>query len=394
MREVDTLALSAALCAVPVSIAVAESLLAIALVARLAVLIRSHSFPKLPRAFHSWLVWAGLEIVSWLHAGRPASGMGEIRHLFLICALFVLMPALARPGCRLAVWRGIFVTATAGSIALIVGFAIRMIRYRHELATAGDPSLYLRSGGFLHHWMIYAVVEILVFAALPEFYSAYPEHRRWIAPVLAINTIAIFFSLTRGLWLGCLVLLVIHLALRRSRLLWAVPALPAVAFLLAPGPVRYRIHESLQSDYYSNAERMQMWRVGWQMIRDRPVFGVGPGRVDALYTQYLAPGEPVPAYHGHLHNDAIQLAAQFGLPVLAAAILFLGVLLGDLLRTLRRSPDRETRFISSAGLMGVAAFLLAGFTDYAYGHSIGLILFSFVALSPLVPEPTVLTSTA
>ena len=394
MREIDALALGAALCAVPVSIAVAESLLAIALLACLVVLIRSRSFPQLPRVFHFWLVWAALEIVSWLHAGRPAVGIGEIRHLFLLCAMFVLMPALARPGYRLAVWRGIFVTASAGSIALIVGFAVRMIRYHHELAAAGDPSLYLRSGGFLHHWMIYAVVEIMVFAAMLEFLTAYPEERRWVVPALAINTIAIFFSLTRGLWLGCLVLLAIHLAWRRPRLLWAVPALPALAFLLAPGPVRYRITESLQSDYYSNAERMQMWRVGWQMIRERPLFGVGPGHVEALYTRYLAPGEPVPAYHGHLHNDAIYLAAQFGVPVLCAAILFVAVLLRDLLRTLRRAPDREARFLASAGLMGVIAFLLAGLTDYAYGHSVGLILLSFVSLSPLVQGAAVSTESS
>jgi O-antigen ligase len=140
----------------------------------------------------------------------------------------------------------------------------------------------------------------------------------------------------------------------------------------------------MQADYYSNAERLQMWRVGWQMIRENPVFGVGPGRVEPLYTRYLAPAEPVPAYHGHLHNDAIQLAAEFGVPVLSAAVLFLAMLLWNLLGALRSAPDRETRFLCSAGLMGMVAFLLAGLTDYAYGHSVGLILFSFVSLSPLV----------
>ncbi|HEY9142255.1 MAG TPA: O-antigen ligase family protein [Bryobacteraceae bacterium] len=388
-RSVDALALAAALCAAPVSIAAAEILLALALVTHLAVSIRSRSLPKPPRVFYFWLIWAALEIVSWLCSAHPAAGKGEIRHLFLICALFVLLPTLARPGYRLAVWRGVLVTATASSLALIVGFAVRILRYRHELSAGGDPSLYLRSGGFLHHWMIYAVVEMLVMAGLLEFHAAYPEERRWVRPAIAINAVAVFFSLTRGLWLGCLVLLVIHLAVRSPRLLWAVPALPALAFLLAPGPVRYRIHESLQSDYYSNAERLQMWRVGWQMIRERPIFGVGPGLVEPLYTRYLAPAEPVPAYHGHLHNDAVQLAAQFGLPVLCAAILFLAVLLRDLLRTLRSAPDRETRFLCSAGLMGLVAFLLAGLTDYAYGHSVGLILFSFVSLSPLVPAPTI-----
>ena len=33
--------------------------------------------------------------------------------------------------------------------------------------------------------------------------------------------------------------------------------------------------------------------------------------------------------------------------------------------------------------LGMIGFLLAGLTDYSYGHSLGLILFSFVALAPL-----------
>ena len=130
------------------------------------------------------------------------------------------------------------------------------------------------------------------------------------------------------------------------------------------------------------------------MISEHPLLGVGPGRVDALYTRYLSPGEPVPAYHGHLHNDAIHLAAQFGIPVLCAALLFLAILLRDLLRAFHRASDRETRFVCSAGLLGLTAFLLAGLTDYAYGHSLGLILFSFVALSPLAPAVSIRANTA
>jgi O-antigen ligase len=159
--------------------------------------------------------------------------------------------------------------------------------------------------------------------------------------------------------------------------------MPVLAFVIAPQPVRYRAIESFQPDYYSNAERVQMLRVGWRMIREQPLFGVGPGRVDKLYTSYLAPGEPVPAYHGHLHNDAVHLAAQFGLPVLGASILFLAMLARDLLRAYQRASDRESRFLCSTALLGMAGFLLAGLTDYTYGHSLGLILFSFVSLAPL-----------
>ena len=318
-RRIDTLAAGAALCAAPLSIAVSELFLGAALAARLIYLVRDHNGIHPPRVFWWWIAWAGLEIVSWLQSPQMPAGLGEVRHLVLLAGLFLILPALDRVESRMAVWRGIFITSTFGSASVIFGFLKQAIRYHHEIAAGGDPAFYLRTGGLLHHWMIYSTVEVLVFGALLEFGSNYPAHRRWTMPALAIHVVAIGMSLTRALWLACFLLLSAHLILRRSKGIWALVLAPATAFLLAPGPFRTRISESLQRDYYSNAERAQMWEVGWRMIRERPFTGVGAGRVAQLYTSYLSPGAPVPAYHGHLHNNALQLAAQFGLPVLLAA---------------------------------------------------------------------------
>jgi O-antigen ligase len=146
------------------------------------------------------------------------------------------------------------------------------------------------------------------------------------------------------------------------------------------------MRDSVRPEYFSNAERMQMWAVGWRMIRDKPLGGVGAGRVAQLYTAYLPPGAPVPAYHGHLHDNAVQLAAEFGLPVLCAALLCLTALLRDLAKAYSNARRRDDRFLCRAALLGTAGFLIAGLTDYTYGHSLGLIALSFVALAPLIGE--------
>jgi O-antigen ligase len=380
MLPFSSLAAALGLATVPLSIAVSESFLAIALALHLIRSIRERTPLDLPRICWLWLAWAALEVLSWLHSPNLEAGAGEIRHLFLIAAIFAILPVIDRP---IAIWRGLFLTSSIGSIALVIGAVQRMIRYRVEIALAPDPSFYIRNGGLLHHWMIYATVEILLFGALLEFRAFYPEERRWTTPALVIHCLGILFSLTRTLWLGCLLIAAMHLLWRRSRWIFALPALPIVVFLLAPSAVRSRVIDSAHLDYYSNAERIQMWRVGAKMIREHPVFGVGPGRVEQLYTSYLAPGDPVPAYHGHLHNNALQLAAQFGLPVLAAAVLWLAILLKDLIRALGRAATRERRFLYRSALLGVAGFLIAGLTDYTYGHALGLILFSFVAIFPL-----------
>jgi hypothetical protein len=191
-----------ALCAVPLSIAVSEIFLALALLLRLVRIARHQASLSAPRFCWFWLLWAALEVAAWAHSPELRAGLGEMRHLLLIAALFVTISCLDRARDCVQVWRGIFVTATVGSLALIVSFFARIVQYHRELIAGGDPAFYLRSGGLLHHWMVYATVEVLVFGALLEFSAAYPEERRWLTPALAINCLAVLLSLTRSLWLA------------------------------------------------------------------------------------------------------------------------------------------------------------------------------------------------
>jgi len=382
-RAADAVLLGLAVCAAPISIALCEALLAGSLLFRVTALARRRAKLYLPRTFRFWSAWAALEVAVWLASPDRRAGQGEMRHLALVGTLFLVVPALERVADRVAAWRGAALGATLGSLFLIGHFVRQLVSYHGT----SDPVLYLRSGGLLHHWMVYGTVEVVVFAGLLELWHFYPEHHRRLLPVLAVNAIAVVLSLTRMLWIACVALLVLHLAWRRSRWILAVPPMLCALFFLVPGAVRSRLSDSVQPDYYSNSERLQMLRVGWKMILDKPLTGVGPGRVEALYTQYLSAGEPVPAYHGHLHNNLVQLAAAFGLPTTIAAMVFTAVLFFDLRRRYLRAEDRDSRFLCRTSLLGLTGFLLAGMFDYTYGHSLGIILLGFAVLAPLAPAP-------
>ncbi|HEX5229072.1 MAG TPA: O-antigen ligase family protein [Bryobacteraceae bacterium] len=374
-RQWDARLFALAICFVPVSIAITETFLAGALLFRIAAIVRKRARIAVPGVFWFWLVWAGLEVIAWLRSPGLRTGWGEMRHLLLIAALFLLVPALSGVADRIAVWRGLVITASVSSFYLIGHFFFELATYHGPL----DPVVYLRGGGLLHHWMIYATVEILVFAGLLELRHYYPEERRWLLIALAVNTVAIVLSLTRTLWICALLVLILHLAWHGSRWLWLTPLI-AVGFLALPGAVRSRVIESENAGYYANAERIQMLEVGWRMIREHPLSGVGPGRVEETYTSYLAPGDPVPAYHGHLHNNLVQLAAEFGIPAAVAAAVFV-VALGVALYSRNRDDEEPgLQFLRRAALLGLVGFVAAGMFDYTYGHSLGLILCAFVLL--------------
>ena len=380
--RLDAWCLGLALSAVPASVALTDSLLVCAVVFRVAALYRARERPYVPRPFWFWLAWAILEVFAWLRSPQLGAGTGEMRHLFLIAALFFLIPTFDALPDRVIVWRGILAVATISSIVLIVKFTGRLLFYRGNL----DPIIYLRGGGLLHHWMVYGTVEILVFAGLLQLWHFYPEDRWWLLPLSVIHCVAIILSLTRMVWICCLLLLAAHFVWTRSRWVWAVPTIPVLIFFLAPHAVRSRITDSAQPEYYSNAERLQMLHVGWQMMREKPWTGVGPGRVDGLYTKYLSPSDPVPAYHGHLHNNVVQLAAEFGLPVVVAALVFVAVLLRDLRIRYQAASSRDEKFLCRTSFLSLAGFVVAGAFDYTYGHSLGLTLLGFAVLSPLAPS--------
>ena len=130
-----------------------------------------------------------------------------------------------------------------------------------------------------------------------------------------------------------------------------------ILYLISPSAVRVRVANSIDLNYYSNSERLQMLKVGWQMMREHPLTGVGPGRVDKLYESYLSSGDPVPAYHGHLHNNLAQIVAQFGIPATVLLLLFVGVVFHNLVNVRKTATTRDARFRfadSSSGLHGIS----------------------------------------
>ena len=327
-----------------------------------------------------------MEVLVWLFSPSLSDGWGEVRHLLLIGSLLLVLPALDCDSARVTAWQGLFLGSAISSFFLIGDFISRLVSYRREIAAGDDVSFYLRTGGLLNNWMVYGTVEVLIFAGLLSFWFAFPDRRRRWWPVLALNALAVVLSLTRTLWVAAFLILLLQLLRNRSRWIFALPILLAGVYFLAPGAIRSRLKVSMNPDYFSNAERIQMLQVGWQMAREHPWAGVGPGRVEKLYQSYLDPSAPVPKYHGHLHNNLAQMAAQFGIPTTLAAVLLGLILTREIVRASRKAASSDRRFLCQAASFSLFGFIVAGCFDYTFGHSLNLILLAFAVWAPLMIE--------
>jgi O-antigen ligase len=191
-----------------------------------------------------------------------------------------------------------------------------------------------------------------------------------------ICTAALLLSLTRNAWLGTLAGLVALAFLRAPKALWLLPV--GAAALLVLGPAR--VIDRLTVTDASSRDRYYMWQAGVDMIRDKPVFGQGPRMIQAVYPAYRWPEAPN-LMTPHLHNNALQIAAERGLPCLAWWLWLVAAVLGDAWREVHRGAFGPG-WAAAAAFALLVAVLVAGLFEYNFGDSEILMFLLLVSSLP------------
>jgi O-antigen ligase len=202
------------------------------------------------------------------------------------------------------------------------------------------------------------------------------------AATVALGSAALVLSQTRNAWLGLLAGLAAVAAVSAPRSLWLLGAGLLAVLATRPAPVMNRL--TIVDD--STRDRYYMWQAGIDMILDKPVFGQGPGMIVRVYPRYRWQEAPNPLAP-HLHNNALQLAAERGLPVVVLWLWLMAAVMGDAWREARAHRGVAGASARPAwpavGAMGVlVATLGAGMFEYNFGDSEVLMFVLLVAGLP------------
>lgn len=361
-----------------VSVAVSQSLLGIAL----ACLLLSRKAWKSPPGA-AWLcLFVGWTFLSLLVNGDPAAGLPQIRKLYVWLLLFVLLTALrGADDFRLLIHMWL-VLATAAAIQ-----GLRQFWMKWQAASAAGVDFYQdyvgqRITGFMSHWMTFSsqmLVALLCCGAIVLFAPMERGRRIRIAGVcLPLLSAALVLGFTRGIWLAAAAGAV-YLAWNWRR--WAVLVIPAAAALVliaGPASVRTRVNSLVQprGERDSNQHRVVTWRTGLEMIKARPLVGLGPEQVGKRFESYVPRDvrRPLPeGWYGHLHNIYLQYAAERGIPAVVFLMLFLLAQARDWLRRFHTGLMPGWAFHAAmAVLIGI---LVTGLFEHNLGDSEVLALF-------------------
>jgi hypothetical protein len=132
--------------------------------------------------------------------------------------------------------------------------------------------------------------------------------------------------------------------------------------------------------------RLDLWRVAWQMLRERPILGIGPDNFRYFYGAYLGQARWNTTIHAN--NTYVEFFVGAGLVGGTAFLWLAGSFWALLLRAVRRIgttlvPAGGAQDSADVWLMALVASLLAwflhGFLDHFYGFTPTYVVFWLMA---------------
>lgn len=315
-------------------------------------------------------LFAALTSVAILMSPDPRAGLPALKKFYIYLTLPVVYTVFR--GARDVKYLLLAWTALA-SLSALWSFVQFWTKRQSALANGFDfYRVYVshRTTGFMSHWMTFGgqemIVVLMVMAAL--LFGWFHREKIWIWPCVAVMLVAIALGFTRSVWLGTAVGAAYLVAAWRPKLLLLVPVVVPLAWFAAPRSLRERVTSIYQphGEVDSNSHRRVTSRTGLEMIRSKPVFGLGPEIVKRDFEAYLPAdiSKPLPeGYYGHLHNVFLQYAAERGLPAL---LCFVWLLVAVLVHCWRATTHHLFVHGTIAVLLAIAA---EGMFEFNLGDS-------------------------
>ena len=317
-------------------------------------------------------LFAGVLALSTLASGHPLQASGWVK-LWIVLAYFVVFWWLRD---RAHAVRLVRVIVGAGAVAAAYGILQHFTGadwYRTLLGRptyvhpreAGTPGFAVV--GFFRSYLTFA--HVMIFPLAWALAGALAGRAAALGAALLI-VLSLVFSTARGAWLAALALAAaLALVARDGRARLVLPACAVaagLAFAVTPALRAEAAH--MFSPEGANAGRVGIYRANLDIVRERPILGLGFGRYQRAAPRYYA-AYPAADRRSHAHNNFLQMAAEAGLAGLAAFGLVYATVLRRGAEAIARAPDAATWAAAAGAWAGVIGFLVGGLTQYTFGDA-------------------------
>jgi O-antigen ligase len=319
-----------------------------------------------------FLAWTAL---SALASPQPLHDLAILKKTYLLMWLIVVPYLFRAPGSLEPVFKGLFLASGATAAAGVLQFAADPDRdWLHRIA------------GLLSHYMTFSGILMIAFVVIIAYMVCNGWKKWWVVPLALLVGACLVLTETRNAWGGAIAGTFVVLALLKPRATPVIVGIVCLICLANPGKIQDRIKAGFDTSDSTTRGRLELLRTSVGMIRDNPVLGVGPKSVSTAALRYRTTSEFPDWLYQHMHNNALQIAAERGIPGLLLWLWFMFRLAWDAWRVYREARADDSRrdaLFAGVSALGVwAAFVVAGVAEYNFGDSEVLSLFIFVAAIP------------
>jgi putative inorganic carbon (HCO3(-)) transporter len=328
-----------------------------------------------------FLYWGIATIATAMSPVKQAAFSGWVK-LTLYLVLFLLMARVLRSP-RV---RSLLIAVYLHVATIVSVYGLRQWFFGAEAtATWSDPTSpgsevtrvysYLGNPNLLAGYLLPAVM--LSVAAIFIWRRTLPK--ALAVTMTAVNGACLILTFSRGGWIGLVVALFVltllfvdwwSVRLPEQWRVWAVPAvlgLTAATIVLAVAlvePIRDRVSTIFAGrEDSSNNFRMNVWEAVFEMIRDRPIIGIGPGNsaFNKIYPLYMRPKYTALSAYSIFLETAVEMGfiGLFALLWAIAVTIYQGIVQ---LHRLREGADPQGYWLMAA-LAIVAGMLAHGLVD-------------------------------
>jgi putative inorganic carbon (hco3(-)) transporter len=115
----------------------------------------------------------------------------------------------------------------------------------------------------------------------------------------------------------------------------------------------------------SNLERLNRWNCAWEMFRERPVTGWGPGTYQFVYAPFQRSGDRTiistnQGDGGNAHSEYLGPLSEQGIPGMLLMIALIAVVSQTAFRLFQTLKDRELKIIAGSAYLGLITYFIHG----------------------------------
>jgi putative inorganic carbon (HCO3(-)) transporter len=213
---------------------------------------------------------------------------------------------------------------------------------------------------------IYLIYMVLLFGFYLLQKALHWSKRLYFILLSSAGTVSLFFTHSRAAWVAFFASLVFATLFFKRALLIFLIVITAVFFTVMLSPSDILIHKDAEGKEQSVSERFTLWNRALEMVKAKPLTGVGINTYSIESEKYRKDDKDNLA-HYYAHNSYLQLAAESGLISLGLFLLFLGCFIWRAYRTIRqRTVSGSEGQVLKAVLAGTAAFLVLNLFETAF----------------------------